>query len=211
MAKNASKAKKALGGVRAEGPGDSRALDPTRRPIGRPVKFVGKMMEDYLAALALSGLKTHSAAHVGISYDVINDHENKGRRDLSTGNVESPYAIFAMRQEKAIAASILVRIQRINRAGADGSWQADAWFLERRHPDMFALQHRIRAHVTGESRVVFGHDVADYTDEELAEIESLLSRAERRKRAAVDVESSPANGSGNGSEHGNGHDGNGAA
>lgn len=34
----------------------------------------------------------------------------------------------------------LARIARINKAGSDGDWRADAWYLERRWPEEFAQQ-----------------------------------------------------------------------
>lgn len=45
---------------------------------------------------------------------------------------------------KGEAEGIRRRLKRIEKAGVKGSWQADAWLLERRNPDQFGRNDRMR-------------------------------------------------------------------
>jgi len=46
--------------------------------------------------------------------------------------------------EKGEALGIARRMARIEKAGKKGSWQADAWALERRNPEQFARRDSVR-------------------------------------------------------------------
>jgi hypothetical protein len=46
--------------------------------------------------------------------------------------------------EKGEALGIARRMARIEKAGVKGSWQADAWALERRNPEQFARRDSVR-------------------------------------------------------------------
>lgn len=51
---------------------------------------------------------------------------------------------FAEAVEEARARAIANRVGRINKAAKEGTWQADAWYLERQDPDEFGRRQVIR-------------------------------------------------------------------
>jgi IS30 family transposase len=51
---------------------------------------------------------------------------------------------FRKALEKGQARGIQRRMKRIEKAGMKGSWQADAWLLERRNPEQFARRDMVR-------------------------------------------------------------------
>ena len=50
---------------------------------------------------------------------------------------------FGKRIQIAEAKAIERRIKRIEEAGENGSWQADAWYLERRYPHLFGKRDTV--------------------------------------------------------------------
>lgn len=51
---------------------------------------------------------------------------------------------FYNQVEEAKAYAIALRVENIRQAGADGNWQADAWWLERVDPENFSLNRNIK-------------------------------------------------------------------
>jgi transposase len=49
--------------------------------------------------------------------------------------------------EEAEAAAVNRRLERLDRAADSGTWQVDAWFLERRYPAHFGRRDRLDAQV----------------------------------------------------------------
>ena len=54
-----------------------------------------------------------------------------------------PYKSFWEEVNLAESEAIVRRIARIEKAGADGNWQADAWVLERKYPDKFGRREKV--------------------------------------------------------------------
>ena len=65
---------------------------------------------------------------VGISTSALSEWEEKGQEGIH------PYDKVWQKIQVAEAKAIERRIKRIEEAGESGSWQADAWYLERRYP-----------------------------------------------------------------------------
>ncbi len=80
--------------------------------------------------------------------------------------------------KKAEAEAEALRVSRISKAGKDGNWQADAWYLERRYPDRWGK--RIQQEVTGKDGgpLEYVQRVQELTDSELERI--ILSRSGTR-------------------------------
>jgi hypothetical protein len=51
---------------------------------------------------------------------------------------DTPYAVFAEQVETAKAQAHARNLGLIQKAAGNGAWQAAAWFLERRYPDLYA-------------------------------------------------------------------------
>lgn len=61
---------------------------------------------------------------------------------------------FAERVKKAHAEAIQRNVKIVRKA-ADRSWQAAAWWLERRQKDDFSLKQEISAEVKGEQTIIY--------------------------------------------------------
>ncbi len=93
--------------------------------MGRPHKRSADIEKKLLTAIE-KGLPFVAACNLaGICFDTF----NQWRKDIPE---------FLERVKKAEAAAIERRVAIIEQAARDGSWQASAWLLERRHPDMFS-------------------------------------------------------------------------
>lgn len=59
------------------------------------------------------------------------------------------YVEFLDEVTKAEADAEIIRLARINKAGADGVWQADTWWLERKMPEKWGKKDRTQMEITG--------------------------------------------------------------
>ncbi len=85
------------------------------------------------------GVPMTTAAHIsGISNSTFYNWYGKGRKAKS-GRFHDFYNAVQEAKAKAIA----LRVENIRKAGEDGNWQADAWWLERIDPDNFAKKNFI--------------------------------------------------------------------
>ena len=88
-----------------------------------------KAMHDKVCGLIAGGMPyREAAATVGIGERTFYDWKER-------------YPQFAADIEKANGAFIATHLKNIA-AAAPGAWQASAWLLERRHPDLFG-RHRL--------------------------------------------------------------------
>lgn len=93
--------------------------------------FIGSVQK--LAAQGLNQRQIATILNVGVS--TISIWKSK------KGGLE---AKFQNALQKGEAEGIRRRLARIEKAGIKGSWQADAWLLERRNPDQFGRNDRMR-------------------------------------------------------------------
>jgi len=116
----------------------------------------------------------------GIS-DLADLHEGKRRK-------KTRCAILVERLEKAEGEAVVRDLARIERAAKNGAWQAAAWRLERRYPQLFGMINRFEVTGAGGGPI---------------EVEPVRDRLASRIADLRDVSPSKPNGSGsNGSEHG---------
>lgn len=76
------------------------------------------------------------AAFGGVSYDTLNEWMKKGER-LKRGK----FFNFSESIKKAKAQAELLLVERIHDHG-EKEWQANAWILERRHPERWGRRER---------------------------------------------------------------------
>jgi hypothetical protein len=74
---------------------------------------------------------------VGISTSALSEWKKKGQQGIH------PYDKVWQRIQIAEAKAIERRIQRIEKAGEEGNWTADAWYLERRYPHLFGKRDTV--------------------------------------------------------------------
>lgn len=96
----------------------------TAPKMGRPSKFTPQRVQQLLKAIS-DGLPYKAACNLtGICFDTFNEWKKENSE-------------FLDQVKKAEAEAIVRRLKTIEQAAEMGSWQASAWLLERRHPDMF--------------------------------------------------------------------------
>jgi hypothetical protein len=98
--------------------------------MARPTKYTPRTVRTLLKMLRQGTPRIHAAQAAGIHYDTFREWE-KARPEFSE----------AIR--KAESQAIADRVARIQGAAKGGNWQADAWWLERRHPNDFGRRDRI--------------------------------------------------------------------
>ena len=90
---------------------------------GRPTKYSPETLKTIIAAIEQGAPLRHAAAYAGISEDTLARWREK-------------HADFADAIKAAEARAVIGRLARIRRAEED-SWQAAAWWLERKYPSEF--------------------------------------------------------------------------
>lgn len=90
-------------------------------PRGRKSKYTPEVVKRILDGIRVGATLTHACAAGGISFETFNEW----RKDKPE---------FSEAIKKAEGECVVMRLARINKAGQEGTWQADAWTLERRYP-----------------------------------------------------------------------------
>ena len=81
---------------------------------------------------------TSACLIAGISKDTYYRWYRKGEK-AKTGKFKE----FYNKIEEAKAYAIALRVENIRKAGRNGSWQADAWWLERMDPENFSRKDNV--------------------------------------------------------------------
>lgn len=133
-----------------------------RKKTGRPTKFTAERRTKFLEGLAAGNTRRASCLAAGFSEDTF---QRAVARD----------AAFAAEVKKAEAQAESEMVAVIRKA-AITTWQAAAWWLERRLFNDWALKSR-HEH-TGAGGGPIKWDLSSYSDEELAQLERLRLKGE---------------------------------
>ena len=107
-------------------------------PNNKPYKLIdNEIQERLLQAIRLGAFIEHACYYAGINSSTFRQWRQK-----ATEGIE-PYKSFWVKVNEAESEAIMRRLARIENAGKDGSWQADAWYLERKYPDKFGRRDRV--------------------------------------------------------------------
>ena len=117
------------------------------RPVGRPRVMTSEKKIAVLAFLAAGGSRNGAAKYIGVSPTTI---RAEAKRD-------SEFAHGLMRAE---AACFMHHLANISRASAS-DWRASAWFLERKFPEEFSKNRRVKS---TEDAVIVVRFVDDFFD-----------------------------------------------
>lgn len=104
-------------------------------PGGRPTKRTLSAKDTIVQAIGLGATYARAAAAAGITYETLNEW----RKDDSE---------FSEAINKAEADRVAKALQAIQRAATD-SWQAAAWYLERRYPSEYGRTVQEQQHSGG--------------------------------------------------------------
>jgi hypothetical protein len=126
--------------------------------LGRPSVLTEIVIGLYLSARKRGGSDADCAYYAGIHPDTVRRWRLRleccdAKLSAETGELatytddEAAPSIrvlvgFFVDVEKATAVARLQRLEQIDVAAASGSWQAAAWWLERRYPDEFGRRER---------------------------------------------------------------------
>ena len=122
--------------------------------MGRPSKLTPERQEKLVEAIQAGNYYTSACAYAEIAYSNFRQWMIKGEAEES-----GKYRDFHEAIKKAEAAAELRNVGVIQQAGID-TWQAAAWWLERRYPDRWGKQERLDLKHAGKVEVEHGVDVA---------------------------------------------------
>lgn len=145
-------------------------------------KLTPEIQEKVVQAIALGATYEVAATYSGIRRETIWRWVKRGE-----GERNGRYKAFADAVKAADGKSAVQALANI-RAAAKGSWQANAWLLERRYPEQYGrgklevkTDGKVEHHHTGS----IGFDYSKYTDQELADLERLLAKQEAESAPAA--------------------------
>ena len=105
----------------------------------KPYKLLDKQITDtLLQAIKLGAFIEHACYYSGINSSTFRSWRSKAEDGVE------PYKSFWSEVTKAEAEGIIRRMARIEKAGLEGNWQADAWVLERKYPEKFGRRDRVQ-------------------------------------------------------------------
>jgi hypothetical protein len=132
--------------------------------MARPTKLTDKHIKDVEEAMRLGLTYALASGYVGVSESTFYAWLSKGQT-----KPRSNYGRFREALKRGQSKAAALSLARIQRAANNGSWQADAWLLERR----FGYRKDADLHISDREE----QDTATehQANEELASVLSLLS------------------------------------
>lgn len=100
-------------------------------PEGFP-KFTEQVKTRILNAIELGATYEHASNYGGISRETLRDWVRRGEDEESPEFVE-----FYEQVQEAEGRAVVQWLAKIEKAANDGQWQAAAWKLERRYPQIY--------------------------------------------------------------------------
>lgn len=122
---------------------------PVKRGRGQPTKLTPERLEKILESLREGNYRDTAAEGAGISYDSFRNWEKRGAIEK-----KGKYFVFFESIKKAEAEGEQLHIRRINKAGEEGAWQADAWMLERKDPKKWGRKDATKLELSGEVKTI---------------------------------------------------------
>jgi len=110
--------------------------------MGRPTKLDPERTERIVAAIAAGVSRSAAAEAAGIGRSTLM------RWLAAARDGDAGYQDFLDLVKKAEADAEVAMVKVVKSAAESGTWQAAAWWLERRRPKHFALKREVRADVT---------------------------------------------------------------
>jgi hypothetical protein len=109
-----------------------------KRERGRPTKFVPKYKNAILDNIKLGMPFEFATAAAKVDYSTFRNWMVKGEKDK-----KGEYFDFLEQVQEAEAIAVRNNLARIAKASIEGSWQAAAWILARRHPEHFSENSKV--------------------------------------------------------------------
>lgn len=103
--------------------------------MARPSKLTDETQTKITQAIQLGATYEHAAQYAGIAYSTFNDWMKKGEAAKSGKFVQFLEAV-----KEAEGKATVGWLAKIEKAANEGAWQAAAWKLERRYPEIYGRQ-----------------------------------------------------------------------
>ena len=104
-------------------------------PRGRTTKLTPELQRNLCAVIGAGNYIQTACNYVGIDPTTFSMWLQRGEGTHPTRPKTKLYVDFVEAIRKAEAQAEATRVARIAKAGQDGIWTADAWYLERRYPE----------------------------------------------------------------------------
>jgi len=112
---------------------------------GRKSKLDNDRRDKLLKAIRYGNDKKIACAFAGISEATLYRWLEQAQKK----NARAELREFRESLERAEAEAEVIKISRVTQAADNGRWQAAAWWLERKHPERWGQQTRIKAELSG--------------------------------------------------------------
>jgi predicted site-specific integrase-resolvase len=129
--------------------------------IGRQTKLTPQLQARIVQVLEAGNYIEAACDYVGINQDTYHEWVKRGKRG-NKADREAGYSEFSEAVKRAQAQAEILSVARIRKAGQEGEWTADAWYLERSHPERWGR------HVSKITHEII--DVRQLSDDELQAI-----------------------------------------
>jgi hypothetical protein len=120
-------------------------MTETAAKKGRKSKLDKDRQDKLLKAIRVGNDKKVACALAGISEATLYRWLEQSREK----NASEQLREFRESFERVEAEAEVLKVSRIAQAADNGRWQAAAWWLERKHPDRWAQQTKIKAELSG--------------------------------------------------------------
>jgi len=111
-------------------------------PIGRPSKLTPEAQETICKYLRAGNTFKTACECAGIGYATGKEWMARGEDRHSTRESDEIFVAFAAAVRKCENDAVARNVALIQKASAEGNWQASAWFLERRRPEEWGRADR---------------------------------------------------------------------
>lgn len=159
---------------------------------GAPTKLTPEREKVICDALRQGMPYSQACQLAGINYSSFRNWIIQAKRDEADGIDDSRHVKFFRAVQKAEAERTLEAVALIRKAGRDGRWQANAWYLERRYPHQWGTRVEVQEHHLGVAAVgqqdalmdvEAGAILSDVKDDDL--LEAAMAVVERRRKLPV--------------------------
>ncbi|MFC3833492.1 hypothetical protein [Deinococcus rufus] len=145
---------------------------------GRKTKLTAQLQERFVRAIRAGNWVETCCDYCGINPDSYYEWMKRGTQG---GEHNAIYRDFKRAVDEARASAEIESVARIRVSGQNGNWRADAWYLERSHPERWGKR---RVEVTGKDGAPLNPpppplDLSALSDEELDVLEGLVNRPGR--------------------------------
>jgi hypothetical protein len=113
--------------------------------VGRRSKLTPEVQSKIVSAI-----RAGNYAHIAASLAGINRSTYYRWLELGEGSAaKQPYKEFRDTVKEAEASAEVANVALIRQAAQNGTWQAAAWYLERKHSDRWGRNDKVRQEISG--------------------------------------------------------------